>query len=235
MGTFSASYLRSAQAAVPTLTGTLYERYYGLPLAEVSALDDVQKTRYGTPESPGFAALCVQLAGVEPTDGWSVPRNGMIIEQAQILTTHNLIQLTAGLGLVDDMRHELPELARRCFSWICQRQQAVGGNWRAEMQAVKNAAYAWRQMIVFLALADGRGQELDPFLEWARSHLAEQTDDFRKLFEPAITGLVTIAEGGAFDQRGTHPATGGRRFLGWTTERHWLLPGRRQSEVTPND
>ena len=80
----------------------------------------------------------------------------------------------------------MPDLSRRCFSWICQRQQSVGGDWRAEMQTVKNAAYAWRQMIFYLTLAGE--EELQPFLWWAREHLSNQREDFRQLFEPALSG-----------------------------------------------
>jgi hypothetical protein len=124
----------AAQAAAPVLAGTLYERYYGLPLERVAALDDIEKQRCGTPSSPGFAALCAELAGATEDDEWSVARHGTIIEQAQILTTHNLAQLVDGLDLVDELRPAFPELARRCFERICTRQQLAIDDWRAELQ-----------------------------------------------------------------------------------------------------
>ena len=65
----------------PILAGTLYERYYGLPLDRVLNLNDIEKPRYGAPTSPGFAALCLELAGASNDGQWSVPRNGTIIEQ----------------------------------------------------------------------------------------------------------------------------------------------------------
>jgi hypothetical protein len=229
MGAFSASYLRAAQAAAPVLEGTLYERYYGLPLDRVVALDDIEKTEYGAPSSPGLAALCVELAGADGGDSWSVARNGTIIEQGQILTTHNLAQLLDGLGLVDELRSAFPELARRCFEWICMRQQLGIGDWRAEMQTVKNSAYAWRQMIFYLSMANE--DETPRFLDWASEHLGKQRNDFRNRFAPAMAGIHT-AEGGRFDGDGFDAATGGRRFLGWTVERHWLLPERRETAVT---
>jgi hypothetical protein len=230
MGAFSERYLRAAQAAAPVLADTLYEHYYDLPLDRVLALDDIQKTRYGAPESPGFAALCVELAGVRREGSeWSVARNGAIIEQAQILTTHNLGQLLAGLSLRDELRPVLPDLARRCFEWICRRQQLVIRDWRAEMQNVKNSAYAWRQMIFYLSTADA--DEVPRFLDWAGDHLAKQREEFRDRFAPARLGLEAIARGGRFDGAGFDTATGGRRFLGWTLERHWLLPERREATV----
>ena len=135
MGTFSASYLlRAAQAAAPTLAGNSDARYYGLPLERSAPASDRRTAATRPPESPGFATLCAELAGVERTHSWSVATNGMIIEQAQILTTHNLAQLIAGLDLSEDLQPAMPDLSRRCFSWICRRQQSVGGDWRAEMQ-----------------------------------------------------------------------------------------------------
>jgi hypothetical protein len=226
MDAFSESYLRSAQAAAPLLAGTLYERYYDLPLDRVLALDDIEKTRFGTPESPGFAALCVELARVGTADQWSVARNGAIIEQAQILTTHNLAQLLAGLGLRDELRPVFPDLARRCFESICRRQQLVIRDWRAEMQNVKNSAYAWRQMIFYLSIADA--DEVPRFLDWTGDHLAKQREEFRDRFAPAMNGLQAALARRPFDRDGFDRTTGGRRFLGWTLERHWLLPERRE-------
>lgn len=43
----------------------------------------------------------------------------MIIEQEQILTTHNLAALFQALDLRPLVMKRLPELAQRCFRWIC--------------------------------------------------------------------------------------------------------------------
>jgi hypothetical protein len=68
-----------------------------------------------------------------------VARNGTIIEQAEILTTHNLAVLFEGQALGEVLRPRLPLLARRCFEWIC-RQHLDTGDWRAQLQTVKNMA-----------------------------------------------------------------------------------------------
>jgi hypothetical protein len=221
MGAFSAPYLRAAQAAATVIRGTLYERYYGLPLDRVLALDDLEQQRYRVPSSPGLAEICAELAGVGQGESWSVARNGMIIEQCQILTTHNLVPLLSGLDLLDGLQPVFPDFARRCLEWICLRQQRVTGEWQAEMQTVKNCAYAWRQMILYLSLA--RMDETTRFLAWAGDHIETQRADFRHRFAPALAGLQAVATGGRFDHDGLDRATGGRRFLGWTAGRHWLL------------
>jgi len=231
MDAFAGSYLRSAQAAAPVLAGTLYARYYDLPFERVLALDDIQKRRHSAPESPGFAALCIELAGAETGGQWSVARNGTIIEQAQILTTHNLAQLIDGLDLRNELRPVLPGLARRSFEWICHRQQLIIADWRAEMQTVKNSAYAWRQMLLYLSIAGA--DEIPRFFDWADEHLAKQREDFRERFSPVMIGLHAVASGGEFSRDGVHSPSWGRRFLGWTLDRHWLLPERRQAAKRP--
>src|SRR5262249_45823341 len=83
MGTFSAKFLRAAKKAADVLAGSLYERYYGIPYDRVRAIDDVAPSRYGTATSPAFDRLCVEMAGEDGVRGWSVARNGKIIEQEQ--------------------------------------------------------------------------------------------------------------------------------------------------------
>jgi hypothetical protein len=223
MGAFSENFLRAARSAARLLRGSLYERYYGLPYERVLALDDVERERFGTPTSPGFAHLCEELAGVTADGRWSVARNGTIIEQAQILTTHNLAVLFGELGLASSMRPGLPRLARRCFRWICQRQQMVIRDWRAQLQMMKNTAYAWRQMVFYLSLANA--SEVANFQDWSSSQLGAQQPEFARRFEPVLAGLDAVITGETFDSAGRHAASGGRRFLGWTLTRHWLLPG----------
>ena len=222
MGAFTGTFLRAAQEAARLLTGSLYERYYGIPYGAILELDDVGHQNDGAPTSPGFARICEDLAGAHRSGTWSVARNGTIIEQSQILTTHNLAALIASLDLMPALRPELPLLARRCFEWLCRRQQLRLRDWRATLQMLKNTAYAWRQMLFYLSLLEDRA-ELDSFLDWAIAHLEQQSNGFRERFAPAMGGLRAIAAGAGFDAAGYHPPSGGRRFLGWSVEQHWLL------------
>jgi hypothetical protein len=222
MGSFAESFLRAAQIAARLLQGSLYERYYGLPFDEVAQIADVQKPAYGPPTSAAFATLCNQLAGADGVTSRSVAKNGKIIEQEQLLTTHNLAALFVVLGLDDAVRDDLPELARRCFTWVCRQQQLKRAAWPSGLRAMKNTAYAWRQMIFFLSLRPSSVTEL---LAWAEAHFESQSAAFRARFAPAIRGLRFVVEGGRFDADGA-TSDGGRRFLGWTTERHWAFGPR---------
>ncbi|MCY1079899.1 hypothetical protein [Archangium lansingense] len=222
MGTFSMKYLDAARSAARLLEGTLYARYYDVPTELLLELDDREK-RWGKDTSPGFAELCTERAGAKQA-GWSVARNGTIIEQAQILTTHNLAVLFEALGLAATLRPALPHLAELCFQWLVRQQSMKIDHWKARLQMVKNTAYAWRQMLFFLSLVERFA--LQEFLDWAREHVEEQDEAFVRRFEPVMAGLEWVSAGKTFDASGRGGPMGrARRFLGWSDGRHWLLEG----------
>jgi hypothetical protein len=224
VGSFSETYLRAAQVAARLLSGSLYERYYGLPFAQVLTLEP-KPSQHGVPTSPELAALCQALAHSDG-QGSYVARNGTVIEQAQILTTHNLATLFEDAAFTASMSGQLPEMAKRCFEWICARFQNMGREWKAQMQLMKNGAYAWRQMLFYSSLLGA--DELARFGAWLASHFETRTAPFRTRFAPVVKGFEAVIAGETFDLAGQTPS-GGRRFLGWSVGRHWLLPERAPS------
>jgi len=224
MGAFSDTYLRAAQAAARLLSGSLYERYYGLPFAQVLTFVS-QPSGDGVATSPELAALCQGLARSDG-QGSYVARNGTVIEQAQILTTHNLATLFEDAAFRASMRGQLMGMAKRCFEWICARFQNLSSNWKAQMQLMKNAAYAWRQMLFYMSLLGSDEQAI--FGRWLAKYIETRTAPFRARFAPVVKGLEAIVAGETFDPGGQTPS-GGRRFLGWSVKRHWLLPERTPS------
>lgn len=205
MGQFAVNFLQAAKAAARLLRGTLYERYYSIPYDRVLDLVDVEKPDPGTPISPGFAALCearvAEHAGTRRAS--FVARNGAILEQSQILTTHNLAVLFQEPDVAVTLEPRLPQLARHCFEWICRRRQIAIVEWRARLQMTKNTAYAFRQMVFFLSLMDAGS--VATFLDWSDAHLASQRAPFRDDFATVLGGLRAAAEGRAC----------GQPFLGW--------------------
>jgi hypothetical protein len=169
--------------------------------------------------SGAFAQLCAERAGVK-LGGWDPATNGMIIEQQQILTSQNLAVLFAELHLADALRERLAEMARHCFEWVCQRQQVKVNHWHGRLIQVKNTAYAWRQMIFYLALLPHPA--VAEFVRWAEEHLNQQPEAFRNRFRPALTGLALASENCGIDSDSAKQA-GAKRFLGWSKARHWLL------------
>ena len=222
MDDFSPKFTQAAKQAAAYVEGTLYARYYGLDCAAVLRLPDTtpEPRRWSWfkregPTNP-FAALCIQRAAAQEGKPWDVARNGMVIEQSQILTTHNLALLFGSLGLESELRPHLREMAERCFAWICRRQQAKSAKWHAKLIMLKQTAYAWRQMVFYLSRLSH--EEAGQFIGWAEEHLRKQSADFHARFIPALRGLSLVHSGGSLEG-----ATDARRFLGWTQTRHWLL------------
>ncbi|TDW86178.1 hypothetical protein [Kribbella sp. VKM Ac-2566] len=212
MGTFTAKWREAASVASRVLSGTLYGRYYDLPAAWPAA-EQRSLIRWRKLTSDDFAEMChrrAREAHTSQTPGY-VAQNGTVLEQSQILTSHNLAVLIEALDLTDWLREVGPELADRAFSWAIQRQTQPVSTWISGLQGLKNTAYAWRQGIFFLSYSD----QTDVLTK-----LEKQARVLGPPFEPAVTGLLDVAAGARFDSQGRTP-NGGRRLLGWTTGPHW--------------
>ncbi|MFF7730060.1 hypothetical protein [Streptomyces sp. NPDC008001] len=220
MGTFSGKFLASAAVAGRLLAGSLYERYYGLDYELVVALEEAAHGRGvlgpGTSAQRDFADLCRAYAGTG-SRGWSVAANGTVIEQAQILTTHNLAALAGPLGAAP--APGWADLARRSFTAVCRLTARIPHHPRP-LPTIKDAAYAWRQMLFHLSLCPPTGQAA--VLARLEEETARQPDHVAARLAPALAGLRLVAAGGSFDADGTADDGRARRFLGWTTERHWM-------------
>ncbi len=214
-GALTAKFLRAAQASARHLEGSLYARYYDLPIARVLALDDL--TRAGEKLiSPGLMALATERAEVPEDVLRRVVRNGKILEQVQILTTHGLAPLHATLELEALLRPDLSSMAERIFRWICRKGPLLHTP-GARLRALKNIAYAWRQLLFFLSFAEP--SELETFRSFARAHLHAQREPFRSRFATALDGLDLAARGETLDA----PARRAVPCLtGWTIGPHWL-------------
>jgi len=223
MGTFSAKFLQAAKLAADLLEGTIYARYYGIDYQAIRLIKDVAKQRrFFARSSSAFADLCVARAGARAA-GWSVAANGMVIEQSQILTTHNLATLVKPIGI--SPAPGWPDLARRSFEVVCKLVSRVHNNPRP-LTTIKDAAYAWRQMVFFLALTSGGDQT--HFIDWAQKQSNGQADHAAKRLEPVIAGLSRVIAGDALDGDGVMGPS--RPFLGWAVGGHWMQP--RKVETT---
>jgi hypothetical protein len=195
MGEFSPKYAAAAHLAWQLIGGTLYARYYGIA-------DDPSQA------AEGFAAVCFARAGPRNPGGRGVAYNGCVIEQQQILTTHNLAILIGGLGLRDRLAPEFESLAKRCFDWGCRRLQVRTSDWHTRLIHIKHAAYAWRQMVFFLAMCSE--DQAAGFEAWARERLQRVPVGLRERIDEALSGL------GPCEPDRT------RVFLGWTVGPHWM-------------
>ncbi|MBB4907810.1 hypothetical protein [Actinophytocola algeriensis] len=209
-GTFTTKFRDDAAVASRVMAGTLYARYYDLP----ETWSGRTTTRWGRKVADDFAEACVARAAEARTGGaHGVAANGTVLEQSQILTTHNLAVLVDALGLTDRLAAVAPRLAGEALSWAVRRMAVPAVHGHAALVAVKNAAYAWRQGIFFLSFCDPETQQAT--IDWLRPQLTGTP------VLPAVNGLAAIVAGDRFDARGTVPS--GRRWLGWSTGAHWAL------------
>ncbi|MGW5849677.1 hypothetical protein ACWFQ8_17275 [Streptomyces sp. NPDC055254] len=222
-GTFSPKFLQAAGVAAELLEGSLYERYYGIDYAAVRAMAIARgamargggRSASAPASVPEFARLCAERAGGSP--GRSVAANGKVIEQAQILTTHNLATLVARVGIAP--RPGWAALAGDCFTTVCRLVARVEGH-PYPLATVKDAAYAWRQMLFHLSLCEPA--ERADALARIEAEAARRPAHVRTRLAPALAGLRLVAAGAAFGPDGTADSGRARRLLGWSTGGHWM-------------
>lgn len=236
MDAFGPKFLVAAGIAGELLGGSLYERYYGIDYAAIRELAIAEASesagrgradRARPRTSPGFARLCAERAAAassapdrsksDSSSGSWVAANGKVIEQSQILTTHNLATLVHRVGIAPEPGWA--DLARRCFGTVCRLTARVHRNpW--PYPTIKDTAYAWRQLVFHLSLCPPAEQRrvLDELEVEAARHPAHVT----ARLAPALAGLRLVAEGGTFAPDGTADGGRARRLLGWSTDGHWL-------------
>ena len=197
MNRFSRAYADAHAVAVPLVSGTVYAQYYRLTPPRPG-----RRRRAARPAAP-FADLCASRAAT-PRHRGCVVCNGMVLEQAQILTTHNLATLGA-LGFAP--QHGWDTAARGAFTHAAGLMTRLDGN-RRPNRMLKDIAYAWRQMVFFLSRLDGAAQSA--FLGWAADDTARRSDFARTRLRTLLDELA---------RPGEHPP-----LLGWTHGRHRLLP-----------
>ncbi|WP_410675067.1 hypothetical protein [Amycolatopsis sp. cmx-4-68] len=223
MGTFTAKWRTAAEITSRVMAGTLYARYYDLPAWPSPEAPRSRWSRaMGKRTADDFAAVCTARATEARTGGRRgfVAANGTVLEQSQILTTHNLAVLVETLGLRPRLREAGPDLAAEVFTWVVRRVAMRVSHHHEGLQRIKNVAYAWRQAIFFLSFCAPADQQA------AVDRLGERVREagLEDRFGPAVTGLAHVVAGGRFTTDG-RPETGpGRRLLGWTTGTHWCLP-----------
>jgi hypothetical protein len=228
-GTFTAKWAAAASRTAATLAGSLYARYYDLP-APNDPVFTARARRWRKHTADGFAKLCVHRAReAHHGSGSWVAANGAILEQSQILTTHNLAVLVDALDLWPQLRLLAPGLVEIIFAWILRRFRQRPPTYRARLQMIKNTAYAWRQAIFLLSLCDQpRQRELVTSLG-EQLEVGQVGQGTLRLL-PAYMGLRMALDGGRFDEQGRAPH-GARgwpypdplRWLGWSVGPHPLL------------
>ncbi|MBS2553891.1 hypothetical protein KGQ19_44265 [Catenulispora sp. NL8] len=216
MGDFTVKYLQAAQSAGRLLANTLYEDYYGIDYDVLLAMSVPRQPDGGAPIANAFGALCRDRAHLPPSHRSLVARNGMVIEQAQILTTHNLATLAGAVGVVPD--GGWATAARRAFEHVCLLAERLERVPRV-LPVIKDMAYAWRHMVFYASLLDEA--ELTALHAGLRDTATRAGRSVSRTLKPVIAGLEDVLAGEDFAEDGG--STHGRRLLGWSATGHWLM------------
>ncbi|GAB2463310.1 serine/threonine-protein kinase [Jatrophihabitans fulvus] len=218
MGRFGASFTRAAALAAGRLAGTAYADYYGIDYSVFRAPPGPapRRSRWWAPaaahpDGVDLADVCRARSGVGPEVS-SVAANGTVIEQAQIITTHNLAALVE-VGVVPT--RPWTDLARDALD-VAGAALARAESSPRPLSAVKDAAYAVRQALFLLSMVP-RVEARDTVRAWRPATAAAALPMVRG-------GIEHVLDGGRFDDAGRCPR--GLRLTGWTTTHPWVLPVR---------
>ncbi len=211
MGGFSPKFVEAALIAADHMEDTLYEKYYDIDYSEIRKNCSTSNGKYETTQMKYFSAMCNDRAGGSK-NAYSVAANGKIIEQQQIITTHNLVQLTSFAGK-HNVTIEFEELAIKSFKWVSKRFKSKSNNFYANLIMVKNIAYAWRQMIFYISKLEADRQY--HLIQNIEEELDNQSTEFAKKFSPLISTLKNLI--------GSSENNEGYCLTGWSTEEHYLL------------
>lgn len=197
-GRFARTYADAFEVAAPVVAGSLYARYYRI------ADGEVDRVRRSATPAEQLSRLCTERAAT-PGHAWCPACNGMVIEQCQVLTTHNLAALLVA-GVSPSSGWQVA--AEGAFGRAAVLLTRLEGN-RKPNRMLKDIAYAWRQTVFFLAQLDEPAQA--EVLRRLRTD-AERRSDF------ARTRLLTLLDDLA--HAGDRPP-----LLGWGHGQHPLLTG----------
>ncbi len=112
MGKFSQKFGEAAKLAAEQLQGSLYAQYY-----EINT-DHLLSVNFGKDHvAVGLAQICAHRARVK-LGSWSPAANGCIIEQQQIITTHNLATLWSLPEVREQLEPRLPQMIQSTFRWL---------------------------------------------------------------------------------------------------------------------
>lgn len=250
MGTFAMPFLKSAQLAARLLKDTLYTRYYGIDWASVEAMPEAKPpsllervgsvvsgalgVRSAPLESKEFAEACRQRADTfQPNRSAKVENrvvtNGKIIEQTQILTTHNLATLFAIPTVRERVTPKLPDMTKTSMAFVKSSLKDLDRvAHRVKLQALKNAAFAVRQAMFFASFVESPNDCLLGPLDLSRHpHVSDRWLPMVGGFDWALAGnTFTATQPFSWTNvlRGTRTQPENAvQFLGWTSGPHWYL------------
>lgn len=230
MGAFSDKFIKAIEQTDISMQDSLYAHYYNINyhslLSKLQANNQQKNSgwvaglfnKHDKHQSDNLLNICEKRAGVK-FGNYQVAETGMLLEQVQILSTHNLTLLFNILGLQNILKQHLPQMVKTCFIKICKRLQMPFKGYHAALINIKQSAYAWRQMVFYLSFLNQEEQKV--FFDWAIDHLAKQKTLLQDYISPLVTDLIKISKND-IPHVEVMSDKSRRIFLGWSKQ-HWLL------------
>jgi len=208
MGDVTESFQKAAQAVQAAPELEWYRSYYHLPTDTTGSL--IQKCE----ERAQQFSLC--------DSAWCnyVARNGAILEQLKIATTHNLYQLyAAGLLTVEDLEVAVGKCWQRVWPVLCL-------DTASSRYIQKDTAAAFRSLVFALSILKHHGRRSEDIVRgWMSEEPARRAQDTHrgsrqdKALQPAVhlvlKGLLAAAEGRSPDDV----------YIGWVAKPWHLWTG----------
>jgi hypothetical protein len=233
-GRFSDKFVAAAQVAANLLKDSIYARYYNLQsvysdlLSEdavlsftrggVPTLQNGRMARVGTGIANWFGDTCKRRAAVSelsnPWGGRNPAENGKIVEQQQIITSHNLASFFSALELKDSL--DCFDLAKRTWQWIAKELKSMPAAYFDMLRVCKNIAYAWRQLLFYISFVSDFSRVMD-MLRTELVLLQSTASVCDLLTDLILTPLASISQSHGGDVAAVKP------LLAWVTEKHPLI------------
>jgi len=254
-GRFSEKFVAASRIAASILRGSIYERYYDIEQFYRDVLTTEGTVRGTVTMVPGFGrghnmartgigtahwfgecctarARLPALPASESRYAYRKPaENGQIVEQQQILTTHNLASFFGALSLASKL--DCLDLSRRTWQWILKEMNNLPEDYRNMLRVCKNVAYAWRQLLFYSSFVEDTGLVID-MLTADMSAFAEAPASLRtRLTDLLLTPLQAVAYAHADASGRTGGNAAVTMLLAWVTNRHPLLPPAAGDPPTP--
>ncbi len=197
MGSFTDNFTKAIHQCGEEMKGTIYEAYFRIKPRMPITRDLI-------------ATACISRAKLEEDPrsfyNMDVAYNGAVLEQVQVLTSHNLAQLSALLGLKEKLGPRIPDMVDDCVKFM---QREIKGHencddYHARLTAMKRVAYCWRQMIFWMSWLA---------LDQARDRMITALNELPTM-KSSIDNLLVVIDGLMEDSRHRLPSDR-RPLYGW--------------------
>ncbi|PVZ98491.1 hypothetical protein BB558_005517 [Smittium angustum] len=226
MGSFTKKYAVGFESNINYTRRTIYDKYYELDsdklISELRAINlssENSKDSKFDERTEYFTSMCYHRADIFSnisTQANHLVSNGMIIEQSQILTSHNLSLIFGELEVDEMLRQNINDVISRCLkgvmrsikvSLIMKKSRSNNKNVRyaSIMSYYKQTAFSFRNLVFYISVKQKLGDSLDDIIDLISSVLGNKNMDLEG-YKGYFDDLLGVMKGNERQ---------GQMFLGW--------------------